>query len=217
MTNKIEEIKEIAKKLHDGVTYGGGLKMYDQVMRCANIATTLDNPELTALAWLHKSQEVKRINTGVSALTDHQILTFAGHSVLLAIQEMNSLDVLEKALEKEGKAKAEIWDAMSEKAATLSPLAQQMLIVEKIANFQTSRDKPNPDWSVTKHQEYLDTRWKMVEACRTSSPELFIIAAGTARTTAVRLSTLTNSAVTSPAKLRHLQEAAEALILAGRS
>jgi hypothetical protein len=74
--------------------------MFDQVAGSAELASKQGNVLLTALAWLHKSQEEKRISQGQTPLTDEQIpvlLTQAGCTSEQMSQIVEALQFLKTA------------------------------------------------------------------------------------------------------------------------
>lgn len=77
------------------------------------------------------------------------------------------------------KTKAEEWQEKAEWAKTLSPLAQQVLLAEKVVNYEVSRDRPNMKKPLSWHKEYYETRQLMVEAIKEASPELYKVACQT--------------------------------------
>lgn len=168
-----------ATRLHEGVTYGGGMVMLDQVKGTTELVqkhSTLDKEDkevAVCASLLHKCFETKRIAEGVSPLTPEQIKQIAGPKVLSVIQELMTEP------EDENKTKKEQWEEKAEWAKTLSPQAQEILLAEKIMNFQTSRDKPNPKKPLSWHQEYFQTRMILVDSLKDVNPELYKIAVQT--------------------------------------
>ncbi|NDF12592.1 MAG: hypothetical protein EB060_07275 [Proteobacteria bacterium] len=182
MTNDFSLLKQVVERLHTGVKYGKG-QMVDQVLGAAEIAKTAGNPELEALALLHKSQEKKRISETQKPLTDDEIILLVdralgegkGAKVVDALKYMKT--------EPEDNDKAREQEMQLAWAAAAPELVKQMLMVEKIVNFETSlrvlealRDDPKldgvkpPEW----HKNYYITRWEMVEvALKDASPELY--------------------------------------------
>lgn len=168
-----------ATRLHEGVIYGGGMVMLDQVKGTTKLVkehSTLKGEEkdiVVCASLLHKCFETKRIAEGVAPLTAEQIEQIAGSKVLSVIQELMTEP------EDENKTKTEQWKEKAEWAKTLSPHAQEILLAEKIMNFQTSRDRPNPKKPLSWHQEYFQTRMIMVDALKDVNPELYKIAVQT--------------------------------------
>lgn len=168
-----------ATRLHEGVVYGGGMVMLDQVKGTTALvkkhsALTGEDKEIAVCAaLLHKCFEKKRIADGVSPLSMEQVSQIAGPKVLAVIQELATEP------EDENKTKVEQWKEKAQWAKTLSPQAQEILLAEKIMNFETSRDKPNPKKPLAWHQEYFQTRMIMVDALKDVNPQLYNIAAKT--------------------------------------
>lgn len=169
----------IAEKLHGGVVYGGGMVMLDQIKGTTNFIKKHSNlkgeeREVAVLAaLLHKCFEKKRIAEGVFPLTMDEVKKIAGDKVLSVIQELASEP------EDKNKTKLEQWEEKAQWAKGLSHQAQEILLAEKIMNFETSRDKPNPNKPLAWHQEYFQTRMKMVDALKDVNPELYNIAVQT--------------------------------------
>lgn len=214
-----------AKCLHEGVTYGGGLVMLDQVIRTATIlaghseGSSDEKKDAVCAALLHKCYEPKRIAEGVQPLTIDQVAKLAGENVAKVIaelatepgekdsmpkarqfmaQEANIEKYLKEApeslkqyykesfkaeqtatTEEQKKSKVEEWTEKSEWAKTLSPMAQQLLLAEKIVNYEVSRDRPNMKKPLAWHKEYFETRQIMVDAIQQASPKLYQIACKT--------------------------------------
>ncbi len=169
----------IAEKLHGGVVYGGGMVMLDQIKGTTNLVKKHSNlkgkeKEIAVLAaLLHKCFEKKRIAEGVAPLTMDEVKKIAGNQVLSVIQELASEP------EDKNKTKLGQWEEKAQWAKGLSHQAQEILLAEKIMNFETSRDKPNPNKPLAWHQEYFQTRMKMVDALKDVNPELYNIAVQT--------------------------------------
>lgn len=214
-----------AKCLHEGVTYGGGLVMLDQVIRTAKIlaghleGSSDEKKDAVCAALLHKCYEPKRIAEGVQPLTIDQVAKLAGENVAKVIAElatepaekdsmpkarqfMAKEENIEKYLkeapdslkqyykqsfqaeqtnteDEQKKSKVEEWTEKSEWAKTLSPMAQQLLLAEKIVNYEVSRDRPNMKKPLSWHKEYFETRQIMVDAIKQASPMLYQIACKT--------------------------------------
>ena len=168
-----------ATRLHDGVVYGGGMVMLDQVKGTADLvkkhsALTGTKKEIAVCAaLLHKCFEKKRIAEDVAPLTMEQVCEIAGPKVLSVIQELTTEP------EDENKTKVEQWKEKADWSKTLSPQAQEILLAEKIMNFETSRDKPNPKKPLSWHQEYFQTRMILVDALKDVNHELYNIAVKT--------------------------------------
>lgn len=165
-----------ADRLHNGVVYGGGMVMLDQIKGTTNFVKKYSNlmgdEKETAVcaALLHKCFEKKRIADSVSPLTMEDVKQIAGEKVLSIIQEL--------ATEPEDKNKTKLaqWEEKAQWAKGLSPQAQEILLAEKIMNFETSRDKPNPSKPLAWHKEYFQTRMVMVDALKDVNPTLYNIA-----------------------------------------
>lgn len=171
---EFESLIAEARRLHGGVTYGAGLSMLDQVMGTARLVDahgTHDHGTAVKAALLHKCWEVKRLAEGVAPLTHDQIRAMAGDEVLRVVSELGS-----EPEEDAAKSKDDIWREKSDWARALSMEAQEILLAEKIMNFETSRDRPNPKWPLTRHEEYYRTRMIMVEALKEANPALYDIA-----------------------------------------
>lgn len=168
-----------ATKLHDTVVYGGGMVMLDQIQGTTNLVkkhSGLKGKEkevAVCASLLHKCFETKRIAQGVLPLTMTQVEQLAGSRVLSVIQELSTEP------EDEAKSKIEQWQEKAEWAKNLSPQAQEILLAEKIMNFETSRDKPNPKKPLQWHQEYFQTRMIMVDVLKEVNPTLYRIAVKT--------------------------------------
>ena len=168
-----------AEKLHSGVVYGAGLVILDQVKGTTNIVKahsnlTGDEKETAVLATLlHKCFEKKRIAEGVAPLTPNDVKKIAGEKVLSVIQELASEP------EDKNKTKMGQWEEKAQWSKGLSHQAQEILLAEKIMNFEVSRDKPNPSKPLSWHQEYFQTRMLMVDALKEVNPTLYHIAVQT--------------------------------------
>mgnify|MGYP003571360734 CR=1 FL=1 len=182
--NKIKQCQEMALRLHAGVEYGKGLSMLDQVNETAALVQEKSNlpsdkkTDVICAAYLHKSQEVKRIAEGQSPLTDNEIAELAGQNVAKIVQ------ILHQEPEDKNKTKQQQWEEKAEWARSLSAKAQnandkfiahavqEILLAEKVQNFRTSRDKPNPKKTPIWHKQYYATRMVLVEALRDVNPAL---------------------------------------------
>lgn len=195
--DKLTQILDQVRVLHEGVTYGYGLSMTDQVLGTAGLVEKHsflkgeDRENAIAAALLHKCFDKKRVYGGqIMRSTDVEKL--AGPKVLAIVKELATEP------EDKSKSKAEQWDEKAAWAKTLSPAAQEILVAEKIMNFNTTRDrmktevmkrvgavkgiapapklsndpKARPAW----HREYIETRTKMVEALRENNIRLYIAA-----------------------------------------
>lgn len=169
---EINKARHVAETLHNGVVYGGGLVMTDQVRRTADIVA--GNTDLSSItvklatvaAWLHKSFEKKRINENSQPLTSAQIENMFGTQVA------NIVSQLATEPEDETKSKHDQWVEKAQWATTLCPEAQLILMAEKLVNFEVSRDRPNMKKPLAWHKEYYETRSLMVDALAPRFPEL---------------------------------------------
>lgn len=170
-----------AEKLHSGVVYGGGMVMLDQVKGTAalikqNSWLQDDDKEVAVCAaLLHKCFEQKRITPGVDPLTMEQVDHLAGRNVVNVIQEL----ALEPEDKTGTKSKKEEYEEIARWFKTLTPAAQEIVMAEKIMNFMTSRDKPNPKKPLSWHKEYLETRMLVVEEGKEVNASLYRIACKT--------------------------------------
>ena len=188
MSELIKKCEEQARKMHEGVTYGGNLSMMDQVSRTASLIDRYSNLEgedrevAVAAAWLHKCFEAKRINGG-KAMTQAEVQSLAGPKVAAVVMELTGEP------EDKSKSKKDQWAEKASWAQKLSPAAREILLAEKVINFETTRSRMNrtyeemlqgaaatkdddpkskPEW----HKEYLETRLQMVEAIKDTNSRL---------------------------------------------
>lgn len=176
----MEKAKQDAERLHEGVVYGGGLSMMIQVERTAHIiaaktnaASEADRETVITAAWLHKSQEKKRIREGEEALSDSYIEKEYGKDVLGVLKELAAFDRWTE--EQEGDktlSKTDLWKRLTQKAQTLSHPVREILLAEKVCNFDTSLEKPNPKWPAQKHLSYFETRRIMVDGLAETNPQI---------------------------------------------
>ncbi|MDD3668936.1 MAG: hypothetical protein PHX68_01425 [Alphaproteobacteria bacterium] len=165
-----------ARRLHADVAYGGGRTMLDQVMETAlliNLCTDLsieDRETAICAALLHKCFEPKRIVQGAAPLTEGDVRRLAGDKVLSVVRELMTEP------EDKTKSKRDQWAEKAQWAKGLSQPAREILLAEKIVNFTTSRDRPNPSKPPEWHLEYFDTRMLMVEALKDTNNTLYRIA-----------------------------------------
>lgn len=175
MTNAINQAKEIATKLHAGVVYGGGMNMLDQVRQTAELIeqnTILENKDaVVTAAWLHKCREIKRIADGQKPLSIYDVKKQFGTKVAQIVSELAS-----EPDENPDFTKTQLWEDKTKWASTLSKEAQEILLAEKICNFETSCNKPNPKKEPAWHIDYFKTRMIMVEALKDVNPKLYTIA-----------------------------------------
>lgn len=155
---------------HEGVVYGGGLVMTDQLVGTACCIRDhykgYNKNELILAALLSKAWEKKRHNEESKANpvgTTYEELKqdFIGYKVA---------DIV-KALSTEPDTKD--WNEMAKWASSQTQEVQTILLAEKLQNFKVSRDNPNPKKPAEWHIDYYRTRMIMVEACKQASPELY--------------------------------------------
>lgn len=165
-----------AKKLHQGVIFGNGLVMLDQIIATTNLVKqfsqlTADKKEITVCAsLLHKCFESKRIAPDVSPMNLNSVELLAGSAVRAIVEELSTEP------EDETKSKKEQWQEKAIWARALSPEAREILLAEKVVNFKVSRDQPNSKKPLTWHKEYYETRMLMVEAIKETNPHLYQLA-----------------------------------------
>jgi hypothetical protein len=168
-------IMDVVTGLHSDVEYGKGGQMIDQVKNCAKIAQqSTGNKRLEVVALLHKSQERKRIGKDKEILTDDDIRRLVTETIdqAASAEVIDALQYLKT--EPEDKAILLNWARKS------PPLAQGMLLIEKIVNFEASEEvlkelQRDPQAKVSKppewHLKYYEERIEVVEAVK--SEELF--------------------------------------------
>jgi len=173
LTDKeLSETLRVAERLHKSVPYGDGLSAFDQVKRCAEIALNeTGDLQLAKLALLSKSQKPKKVADG-KTLPLNEIKELGDEKLVELVKLLGGEP---SAAEKTDA----LWKAKIDWAKTLSPLAKQVLLIEKIVNFETSRDYPNPAWSSEKHADYIRTRMQIVEACKDANSKLYALACKT--------------------------------------
>lgn len=166
MTEQELKCLHCAEVLHNGVTYGDGLSMLEQITHTANLVygnTILTGEEAKTVycaALLHKCFEPKRIVKWQLPLSEETVRRIAGDKVLAVVNELRGEP------EDENKSKHDQWVEKAKWAKGLSHAAREILLAEKVINFRTSRDKPNPQKPLAWHLEYLETRMLMVEAIK---------------------------------------------------
>lgn len=162
-----------AAELHKGVVYGAGANMFDQVTRTAALLHTTsslagrERTDAICAALLHKCFEEKRIAEGQKPMTHEEVVALAGPEVAAIIAE------LRREPEDKNKSKMDQWKEKAAWAQTLSPAAREILLAEKIVNFETSRDNPNTSKALSWHIDYFNTRMLMVEAIKDTNPALY--------------------------------------------
>lgn len=171
-----EKCQYYANKLHAGVSYGSGMDMAEQVKGTASLVSIYSTLSgywkevVVSAAYLHKCFDAKRIKEGVSPLTMEQVEKIGGPDVRKIVEELSTEP------ETKGLSKTEQWLEKAAWAKTLSQGAQEILLAEKVLNFQISRDKPNPKKSLSWHKEYFETRMLMVNEIAGANRELSYIA-----------------------------------------
>ena len=145
--SNVEKAKEIMHQLHDGVKYGGGLVMTDQVQGTVDKIASLyegNNKDVVATAaYLHKCREKKRINPehGPYALSDVRMIF--GPKVAEIVSEVSSEptgDVLDAKIvafkqnnPRTGLSDKEVeWTVLADWGRGLSKEAQVILLAEKL-------------------------------------------------------------------------------------
>jgi len=198
MTELVKRCMEKAVELHDGVKYGRDQVMLDQVKRVATLVeqqsnlTGEDKENAIAAAYLHKCFEPKRIKSGV-AMTEEEVLAISNPRVLKIVQELGTEP------EDKSKTKMEQWEEKSGWARKLSTAAQEILLAEKVVNFETDgrwaaavvrsrvaaengkgpdpyQPAPGSKDSLEWHREYVATRTIMVDTLADVSPRLYAAA-----------------------------------------
>ncbi len=169
---KIKQAQLLASSLHKGVVYGGGMNMLDQVNRTAELVAQSDaDCDTVVAAYLHKCQETKRIAKGVQPLSADYVKSHFGEKVAAIVTEVSS-----EPEENKNQTKTEQWQEKTKWAAGLSKQAQTILLAEKVCNFETSCNKPNPEKAPEWHIAYFNTRMIMVEALKEANPKLYDMA-----------------------------------------
>ena len=185
----ISKAQEVMHQHHDGVKYGGGLVMSDQVQGTVDKIDAFYNGEnkediLTA-AYLHKCLEKKRVNPELLipyTLTD--VEKNFGPKVAAIVSEISSEphgDALKAQIAsfKESNPETDLtdkqieWTILSDWAKGLSKETQVILLAEKLQNYEVSLKNPNSEKPVSWHREYYETRQIMVEAIKDASPALY--------------------------------------------
>lgn len=174
MTPLMNKCLHKAEALHKDVTYGGGMVMLQQIE--GTVALVSQNSKLTGqdkenaicAAYLHKCFEPKRIAEGVKPMTMEEVEKYANPQVRQIVEELAS-----EPAEPETQTKMEQWQTKAEWSKTLSAAAQEILLAEKVLNFETSRDRPNPKKPLEWHLEYFQTRMLMVEALKNTNEKLY--------------------------------------------
>ncbi len=189
--NKIELAKKRAHTWHDGVVYGGGMVMTEQLLgtadKIAQYYEGADKDDVLLAAYLYKAQETKRLNDATnknpkaarnaigaiamdfSPRIAHIVMELSTEPTGDALEDLktNVKKMDDRLTDKEAE-----WLSLSLWAKELSPQAQAVLLAEKLQNFEVSRDKPNEKKPPVWHIEYYKTRMVMVEVIKDASPAL---------------------------------------------
>ena len=179
MTPLVNKALTVAIDLHGTVKFGKSSTMIEQLKKTVDI---LDNHSelsgeerdvLLAAALLNKCHEPKRIDTenGKKPWSKEEVKVHFGEKVGSIVAEL-----MTEPDEPEHLSKMEQWAIKADWAKGLSVQAQQILLAEKIINYQQTRDDPTPKWSVERHAEYLNSRQLMVDAIKEASPKLYALA-----------------------------------------
>ena len=179
MTPLVNKALKVATDLHGNVKFGKSSTMIEQLKKTLNMLdkyTELTGEEkevLLAAALLNKCHEPKRIDTdnGQKPWTKEDVKTHFGEKVGAIVAEL-----MTEPDEPEHLTKMEQWAIKADWAKELSVQAQQILLAEKIINYQQTRDDPTPKWSVERHKEYMNSRQLLVDAVKEASPKLYGLA-----------------------------------------
>jgi hypothetical protein len=152
---ELKPIVDLAVQLHSGVKYGQS-DMLDHVLRVADTVymATGGDLRLTKAALVHKAFEGKRINGG-KALSLEAVEDLVGEGPALAAFELQSYD--------DKTDKGTRTDKV-DGAKHLGRDAKVILMAEKIVNFRTSIDSPNPDKPFEWHVNYFQSRIDIARA-----------------------------------------------------
>ena len=164
----------IAEKMHEGVSYGRGLNMLDQIK--GTYALMAENTKLNgkerenalSAVFLHKCWEKKRIAENLEPMTMDDIEKHTNKDVRRIVEELAS-----EPDEKASQTKMEQWQEKAQWSKGLSLAAREILLAEKVQNFMVSRDKPNPNKTPEWHKEYIKSRMLMVEALKETNENLY--------------------------------------------
>lgn len=182
MTPLENKAYHVANQLHGNVKFGKSSTMIAQLQKTAELLrknTELSGEDrniLLAAAYLNKCHELKRIDAenGQKPMSLAEVEKMFGVKVAEVVGEL-----MTEPDEPEHLTKMQQWGIKAEWAAGLSVQAQQILLAEKIINYQQTRDDPTPKWSVERHKEYLASRQLMVDAVKGASPKLYALACQT--------------------------------------
>lgn len=156
---------------HNGVVYGGGMVMTDQLNGTASAVDKYykgpDKTEVLITALLSKAWEEKRHNEETKGNPN------AGTSYADLLKNFG-LTVAENIRAMSSEPDLKDWHEMAAWAKKQNPQVQVVLLAEKLQNFIVSRDKPNPKKEPAWHINYYNTRMVMVEALREACPALYV-------------------------------------------
>ena len=176
---KLSRARKTAKSWHDGVVYGGGLVMTDQVFGTAKkIEQFYDGPhkeEVLLAAYLYKAREKNRLNDATKKAMDNGTADNSNIKIAKAFSPIVARivdELLSEPAEDKTQTKEQQWQEKTKWALDLSREAQAILLAEKLQNFEISRDKPNMKKPLQWHMEYYKTRMIMVDALQKACPAL---------------------------------------------
>ena len=172
MPEIIKMAEDAARRLHEKVPYGKGSNMYAQVQATAQeIFANVNSNErsfLFGIALLHKSRGKKRIIADQEPLSDSYIERYFSEAGVKIIRELASEpdDIARREGESDYDYQMRDAQAKAEWAKGLSSGAKKILLAEKLANFKTSLENPNPKWNPEKHATYYISRMTVAEAIK---------------------------------------------------
>lgn len=163
---------ERAYKWHNGVEYGGGLVMTNQLNGTANAIDVHykgeDKTDVLITALLSKAWESKRHNEETKNNPQQ-----ARNSYEALVEDFGK-KIADNIKDMSTEPDTKDWHEMAEWAEKQNPQVQAVLLAEKLQNFIVSRDKPNPKKEPVWHINYYKTRMIMVEALREACPALYV-------------------------------------------
>ena len=163
---------ERAYKWHNGVEYGGGLVMTNQLNGTANAIDVHykgeDKTDVLITALLSKAWESKRHNEETKNNPQQ-----ARNSYEALVEDFGK-KIADNIKDMSTEPDTKDWHEMAEWAQKQNPQVQAVLLAEKLQNFIVSRDKPNPKKEPDWHINYYKTRMIMVEALREACPALYV-------------------------------------------
>ena len=179
MTPLVNKALKVATDLHGNVKFGKSSTMIKQLQKTYDMLdeyselTGEEKEILLASSLLNKCHEAKRIDTenGKQPWTVKDVETHFGSKVAKVVGEL-----MTEPDEPEHLTKMQQWAIKADWAKGLSLAAQQILLAEKIINYQQTRDDPTPKWSVERHKEYMNSRQLLVDAVKEASPKLYGLA-----------------------------------------